>query len=267
VAIASIVSPLPALCLSHASGSITLRVVNSGLDTLLKGTSVPVTFAVAGGVPSTELLTLPKTLVPDSSIDLSLERKFNFSVAGQFSLTYRVSLPNDIDTSDNRLVLPLSVFPLPVVSFADKFDTISVQLPYQLKAKEGFSTYKWSTGDNLSSLVVSQSGTYTLTVVDKNGCEASRKIVLLSVTSSPFIESGRYSVSPNPAHDYVSLTMNDGLPIEHVKLFNARAVMVSSLKVDNLPSVSLFVGDLPAGTYVIHVRTKNNEIIVKFLKQ
>ena len=57
-----------------------------------------------------------------------------------------------------------------------------------LTAPSGFANYLWNTGSTSSSLVVSQSGSYSVTVTNANGC---------SKTSAPYIVNASFMQSPN----------------------------------------------------------------------
>ena len=57
-----------------------------------------------------------------------------------------------------------------------------------LSATSGFANYLWNTGSTSSSLVVSQSGSYSVTVTNANGC---------SKTSVPYIVNASFMQSPN----------------------------------------------------------------------
>ena len=57
-----------------------------------------------------------------------------------------------------------------------------------LSATSGFANYLWNTGSTSSSLVVSQSGSYSVTVTNANGC---------SKTSAPYIVNASFMQSPN----------------------------------------------------------------------
>lgn len=57
-----------------------------------------------------------------------------------------------------------------------------------LTAPSGFANYLWNTGSTSSLLVVSQSGSYSVTVTNANGC---------SKTSAPYIVNASFMQSPN----------------------------------------------------------------------
>jgi photosystem II stability/assembly factor-like uncharacterized protein len=54
-----------------------------------------------------------------------------------------------------------------------------------ISAQEGFSSYRWSTGSNARSIVVKNSGNYSVTVTDAEGCTGISKTISVSVSAKP----------------------------------------------------------------------------------
>lgn len=73
--------------------------------------------------------------------------------------------------------------------------------------------YLWNNGMTTQSLSGLSAGTYTLVVTDENGCTKSESTVVEQVvgTASPGALS-RIAAWPNPAHDYIMLNLEKGLP-------------------------------------------------------
>jgi gliding motility-associated-like protein len=74
--------------------------------------------------------------------------------------------------------------PNPTVSLGPN-DTLCAGNTATLNAGPGFSNYAWSTGASGQSVTVSQTGTYTVTVTDGNGCSASSAVDLIGSTVAP----------------------------------------------------------------------------------
>ncbi len=75
---------------------------------------------------------------------------------------------------DSITTINLSVNPLPS-GFLPKDTVLCLDKPLLLSLS-GYTTVNWSTGSNGSSINITQSGTYTAQVVDKNGCSGSASI-------------------------------------------------------------------------------------------
>ncbi len=94
--------------------------------------------------------------------------------------------------------MQLTVHSLPLVDLGDdaevcQGESISLNIP-------GFTTYLWSNGETNSSIELSQSGSYSLTVTDANGCENSDQMQL-TVHSLPLVDLGdeiQYSCPNEP---------------------------------------------------------------------
>jgi gliding motility-associated-like protein len=95
--------------------------------------------------------------------DLSTGSSLNVSVAGTYTVT--VTDANGCTATDD-LVLQVNANPTPAAS----------ALPYNcdgqitLSASLGYNAYAWTGSGSAQTLSVNQSGTYTVTVTDSNGC-------------------------------------------------------------------------------------------------
>ena len=58
-----------------------------------------------------------------------------------------------------------------------------------LDAGTGFETYEWSTGVTIQTITVSESGTYSVTVTDENGCSGNDEI-LVTIHENPVVDLG-----------------------------------------------------------------------------
>ncbi len=94
-----------------------------------------------------------------------------------YSLT--VSDANSNSGSDEVLI---SLYNLPTVNLgADQ--TILQGSSITLDAGSGFVSYLWNTGESTQSISVSDSGTYTVTVMDANSCSNSDEVIVTVIMS------------------------------------------------------------------------------------
>ena len=73
------------------------------------------------------------------------------------------------------------------------------------------------------------------------------------------------AVYPNPAHDFLTVELSDGMEIDHIALYNIQGRLVETHNFASLhpETAKLDVRNLPAGTYILHIKTTNNREIVR----
>ncbi|AIZ62813.1 hypothetical protein PK28_02355 [Hymenobacter sp. DG25B] len=106
--------------------------------------------------------------------------------------TYKVELTTTgsagCSTSSATMV---TVYPAPVVTTTPTGTiTIVKGSKTTLKANDGFASYRWSDGQPYQEAVISTPGTYTVTVTDKNGCQATSAAVTVQLAPEPVVNLG-----------------------------------------------------------------------------
>ena len=73
------------------------------------------------------------------------------------------------------------------------------------------------------------------------------------------------TVYPNPAHDFLTVELSDGTKIDNIALYDIQGRLVGANDYSPLPSgiFKLDVRNLPAGTYILHIRAINNKEIIR----
>lgn len=101
--------------------------------------------------------------------------------------TYAVVVTNDFGCAgfDEIFVSEgeVPVFELPVQITACEGDEVTIEGP------AGFATYEWSTDSSDESITVSESGIYTLTVTNEDGCQASADAEVV-INDLPVVDLG-----------------------------------------------------------------------------
>lgn len=167
-----------------ASATYTLTVTDlNGCET-----TEPATVGFANNLPQPDLgadatLCQGETLV----LNPGAYSLYNWST-GQTSATINATTTNNytVTVTDNNTCLgedTITVYfnPLPVVSLGANTSSCG---PLTLAVGSGYSAYLWNTGGTTSSLTVTTSGTYSVTVTDANGCDGSDEI---TVTINPVV--------------------------------------------------------------------------------
>jgi len=75
----------------------------------------------------------------------------------------------------------------------------------QLGASGAFARYLWSTGATTRTIIVSQAGSYSVSVVDGNGCAGTSSPVVIAVVPAPKVEiNGASSACAGSTHGYIA---------------------------------------------------------------
>jgi hypothetical protein len=171
----TLTSPPPQLCVSDFTPSFTLT--NGGQTTL---TNTTVYYSIDNGTPDTYNWSGSLATSQSEVINLPLQSL----VLGNHTITIFSDSPNglvDGNNSNDTLFLSFTVGENPAVNLGN--DTAKCGGTVQLVATLTGATYLWSTGSTASVILVSQSGTYSVTVT-KTGCTGTDD-VLVTITSIP----------------------------------------------------------------------------------
>lgn len=183
-------------------------------------------------------------------------------ITGTYSVT--VTDANGCEGSDDVVI---TSNPAPTVNLGS--DTMICQnTSITLDAGAGFSAYNWSTGDNTQSAALLAGGTYSVTVTDANGCQATDVIqvtidtclsvgVLTATNNTPVL-----NVYPNPNQGEFNISL-EAMDLDDVKiqLFDTNGRLVYFQEVGDQGSryeATINVGALPEGMYLLRLTTSSN---------
>ncbi|MCB0678645.1 MAG: choice-of-anchor I family protein [Saprospiraceae bacterium] len=181
--------------------------------------------------------------------------------------TYSV-LVTDANGCQNGDTVAVAVNPLPVVDLGP--DTVVIApAAYVLDAGSGFTSYFWSDGSTEQTLVVLETGTYSVTVVDANGCENTDEVIVTITTSTKEVAlAGRVTLFPNPASGWVSLSFSAFEPGAYTAtLYDliGRAVAVRQVDIHSSEQTAeMDLSMLPGGSYFVKIASEKG-ILVKQL--
>lgn len=161
------------------------------------------------------------------------DQSIEISTAG----TYSVTVTNDNGCEGEANVNVEEIASLTPQIFGDL--AFCTGLTTDLRGEEGFSSYQWSTGENIDSVTVGIAGLITLSVVDENGCTGSSSVTL---TENPLPQ-------PNiTGSDYFCTGTSTNLSVSN----NFTSIAWST----NETSASITVGDV--GQYEVSVTDENS---------
>jgi gliding motility-associated-like protein len=138
--------------------------------------------------------------------------------------------------SDTRTPVTLVFNPLPIVTyetilFCENTDVI-------LEANIANVSYLWSTGETTANIIVSEPGTYTVSVTDSNGCSSTKTITLNQIDLPVIGEilSNEYDITVATSNMGSFEFSLDGFNYQDEPVFR----------------------NIPGGSYTVYVRNKSN---------
>jgi hypothetical protein len=117
--------------------------------------------------------------------------------------------------------------------------------------------YQWDMGSTSQAIGGLLAGTYTVTVTDKNGCEAVAEVVVDLMVGTGEAAGVAVLMYPNPAADWVRITFSELSEGNWVTLVDASGrVLRSQEMARGSEAVMLDLGGLPAGDYWVMIRNQ-----------
>ncbi|MFH1322112.1 MAG: FG-GAP-like repeat-containing protein [Bacteroidota bacterium] len=154
--------------------------------------------------------------------------------------TYYDSLTS-VDGCDSVRSTVLIVNPLPVVDLgADT--TICNGCSLTLDAGSGFTSYSWSTGDTTQTITVNTTDTYSVTVIDNNGCSANDMVMVTVSAAGPLANVSGIDVNCNGICDGEAIVTVTGGTVPYTYLWD-----------DPASQTTATAGNLCAGNYSVIV--------------
>ncbi len=169
---------------------------------------------------------------------------------------------------DSIITTNLTVNPAPVVNLGG--DISQENPPVTLDAGPGFVSYLWNTGATTQTILVTQSGDYSVTVTDANGCTGSDEVNVKFTASVAYLEGvGAVSIFPNPTSDKFNLSIQGGVSgdmrVEIINI-NGQVVTIDMLR-DITSSYNKFyeVSSLKPGIYNVRLITTEGQATLRLI--
>ena len=160
--------------------------------------------------------------------------------------------------------------------------TLSVYDPFALYS------YLWSNGETTQSIAVTQSGSYTVTIIDTFGCESTSDTMVVTVENCPVgitqtQNQGNIKIYPNPAQGTLTIESEVG---QNVTLAGDSQVPVMenmTILMKNILGESVFVSynkvfpgrnrklidivHLPPGMYFLYINSRDIHVVKRIIKE
>ncbi|MCC6412874.1 MAG: PQQ-binding-like beta-propeller repeat protein [Saprospiraceae bacterium] len=118
------------------------------------------------------------------------------------------------------------------------------------------ASFLWSTGETSQTIVVTQPGYYAVTVTSPTGCQwEDYVLVQLATGTINTIEPANWSIHPNPANTYATITCASGTQTDgaSVVVRNSQGSVVRRLETVFGPQIRLETDGLSSGMYWVEM--------------
>ncbi|MFN8287394.1 MAG: T9SS type A sorting domain-containing protein [Chitinophagales bacterium] len=177
---------------------------------------------------------------------------------------YTVTITDGNNCTASVVPVAIEVYPLPAKpAVSQSGDTLysSTAVHYQWYFEGGPLL-----DDTLQKTAPTSNGEYTVVVTDSNGCSNTSNSFMVSGLALPLLESATFTLSPNPAHETVTVSSFNG-PITKAELLDYTGKLVRQQNHTINQPYTFDVNDLPAGTYYVKVVINERPYAVPFIKQ
>lgn len=184
------------------------------------------------------------------------------STAGTYTVT-----GTDANGCENTADVSIAINPVPTVSLGNDIVVCQSQAPVTLNAGN-HTSYNWSTGFTTSTISVSNTGNYSVTVKNAEGCSATDNI-LVTVNACAGIEelALEANIFPNPTQESVQVEFRNELANAQVKVMDLQGKIIFEQNNFSGQSLKIDLSQAEAGIYLLHVAQENQNAISRIVKQ
>ncbi|MBN2669386.1 MAG: T9SS type A sorting domain-containing protein [Bacteroidales bacterium] len=179
--------------------------------------------------------------------------------------TYFVEV-TDENACSNSDTINISINSLPVVNLGN--DTTICSGASLLLDAGTFDNYLWNDNSFGATLIVTETGIYSVEVTDANACTNSDTINVIVDICAGIAENGlAYSmhVFPNPANDYINIVSENTI-IKTIQVVSISGKIYKQLNVSD-SNININIENLEKGVYFLKIETSDSFNILKFVKQ
>ena len=175
---------------------------------------------------------------------------------------YVVDVNNQLSGCSDNDLLDVTVNANPTVDLGA--DISQPNPPVVLDAGSGFADYTWSTAETTSSISVSTSGTYYVTVTNADNCSATDTIEVSFTLDIVTVDGSLASVKlyPNPTSDFLTMDLS-GFKDETltVELIDLNGKVSKSFILDNVETnytTQFDLSEVNVGVYMLRIKTSTD---------
>ena len=273
--VVDLLSPVSECWQSEKTYQVQITIENLGAINISSGTPVNIGYKIDNGTPVIEDTILNSALNAGDTYDFTFSDNIVFDAANVYEFKPFVKLGGDEDAVNDTLLTNNTVdISQPDVDLGS--DTVKFNDSYEITTSGTYSNYEWSTGaadDGKTSIIITETGTYSVTVTDGNGCQGSDSIYCEKLTGiENLIQGNGYSITyyPNPVNDELKIDIvNSESKDLYLELINIQGQVIYNKKYSNTQNSieRIDVNPYAKGVYYIQFRIDDEFYVRKIIIQ
>lgn len=269
-------TPVNQCWVSGKKHPVNIEVTNSGDINLSVDTELTLGYLINDTETVTEEYELENALNADASFNFEFEDSVIFPVGDVYTFKPFVKFTNDGNATNDTLLTDNEVYiSAPEVNLG-AYDTVYFTDEYTITIQnaDNYESYLWSTDEETSTIDITTTGTYYVTVTDSLGCEGFGQIHCINRTTGidNLIHGNDYSIEyyPNPASERLKIEMNNRISKDvRVELINLQGQILYMNQYSRVQNTieEINISDFSRGVYYIRFRIDDKFYIRKLMIQ
>ena len=266
----SMTTPVSACWNESETYPVHIVITNSGVVNLNPGGSFIVGYRIDGGTAVTETYNLTTAMNANDTREHTFTDSALFASAKIYEFKTFVKHAEDGDVSNDTLTTNIDIS-APVVDLGP--DTVYFTDTYEITSSENYDYYLWSDGSTESTLVVSETGTYSVTVTDAIGCQGEGSIYCEKYTGiDNLIQGDGYKITyyPNPVSEKLIIQFDNKKSTDVIiEIISTNGQVLYNNKLSNIENTieRIDVNPYANGVYYLRFRINQDFYIRKLIIQ
>ena len=252
---------------------VTIEITNSGIVNLNPGTSFTVGYTIGDGTPVTETFNLSTAMDANDTRTHTFEDEISFDAPEIYRFKPFVKLAEDGNLSNDTLTSGTSVNISGPEVVLGPSDTLFFTTSVQLSTSVSYNSYLWNTGETTESIIVTETGLYSVTVTDGFECQGEGDIFCQKATGIDNMISGNgYEVTyyPNPVSDKLLIDFKLKVSTDiTVEIVSSNGKIIFNNKLNNIEDriERIDVNKFAHGVYYLRISINQDVYIRKIIIQ
>ncbi|MCD4834940.1 MAG: T9SS type A sorting domain-containing protein [Bacteroidales bacterium] len=233
-------------------------ITNSGVVNLNPGTNFTVGYRIDGGTAVTETYNLSTAMNASDTREHTFADEISFATAKVYEFKTFVKHAEDGNVSNDTLTISDIDISAPVVDLGVN-DTVYFEVSYEISTSESYASYEWSDGSTGTTLTVTETGHYSVTVTDAIGCQGEGSIYCekLPVGIDNLIQGDGYKITyyPNPASEKLMIQFDNKKSTDVIiEIISANGQVLYNNKLSNVENTIERIDVNPYANGVYYLR-------------